>query len=351
MHQIARWTRLRSLSTFDSGTWAVAWLEVMKELLKNAVLSIELGVEDFRAEDERRLLSSIRNLYAGVLLLCKQVLWTASPAGSEGSLIYKDLVPEYQGDGSVIMKPKKAHRNTVDRRMIEDRFKSLGFDLDWDRLNTLAGIRNDTEHLFLKATPVTAREALASAMPLIERLLVDHLEEDPTSLFEDGIWPVLLENSEVFEQQADRCRKTFDDVTWSADILPDAVRHLRCPSCGSSLVRCIETVDMDFDSLWLECAECGQDIEREEAFEKAFQEINVKEAYRVAKDGDLPSIAQCPECHRLSWSRGDRRCVFCDEQSLKCNICGTECDPEDYDSEAGLCSSCSWGMQKAMRDD
>ena len=46
----------------------------MKELLENAVLSIELGVEDYQTGDERRVLSAIRNLYAGVLLLCKQVL-------------------------------------------------------------------------------------------------------------------------------------------------------------------------------------------------------------------------------------------------------------------------------------
>ena len=32
----------------------------MKELLENAVLSIELGVEDFEADEERRLLSAMR---------------------------------------------------------------------------------------------------------------------------------------------------------------------------------------------------------------------------------------------------------------------------------------------------
>lgn len=62
----------------------------MKELLDNAVLSIELGVEDYQTGDERRVLSAIRNLYAGVLLLCKQVLWNKSPPGTDGSLIYKD---------------------------------------------------------------------------------------------------------------------------------------------------------------------------------------------------------------------------------------------------------------------
>lgn len=73
--------------------------------------------------------------------------------GSEVTLIYKDLVPEKQAHGTVLMKPKKAHRNTIDRRFIEERFKRLYLDLDWNRLSKLANIRNDTEYLFLKATP------------------------------------------------------------------------------------------------------------------------------------------------------------------------------------------------------
>lgn len=323
----------------------------MKELLENAVLSIELGVEDFEADDQRRLLSAIRNLYAGVLLLCKQVLWNESPVGSDGALIYKELVPEKQADGTVLMKPKKAHRNTIDRRLIEERFKSLDLDLDWDRLTKLANIRNDAEHLFLKATPTVAREVLASAMPLIERLLVEHLEEEPLAVFKDEVWQKLLENREVFDAQQARCRDTFKAVDWSGEIFTRALPFLRCPHCSSPLVRCVETENMAFDNLWTECAECGEEIERETLFEKAFDDVNDQEAYSVAKDGGMPSVTTCPICDRESWSRRDRKCVFCNEDRLICELCETECDPEDYNTLDGLCSSCSWGMQKAMRDD
>ncbi|KPN64865.1 hypothetical protein SAMN04488527_12131 [Aliiroseovarius crassostreae] len=323
----------------------------MKELLDNAVLSIEFGVEDFKADDERRLLSAIRNLYAGVLLLCKQVLWNASPEGSEGSLIYKDLVPEKQEDGSVLMKPKKAHRNTIDRRQIEERFKSLDLDLDWGRLTSLANIRNDAEHLFLKATPVVAKEALASTLPLVQKLLADHLEEDPPTLLDEDVWQTLLQNSEVFEAQAAQCRKTFDGVFWGADILPDSIRFLRCPHCKSSLVRCDETVALEFENLWMDCAECNQEIDREDAFLHALAELVDSQSYLAAKNGELPSITTCPECSLESWSRYDQKCVFCNEETQTCGICGTDCDPDDYNPLDGYCSSCSYGMQKAMKDD
>jgi hypothetical protein len=46
----------------------------MNPLLKNAVVSIQLGLEDFASDDGRRIISAARNLYSGVLLLAKEVL-------------------------------------------------------------------------------------------------------------------------------------------------------------------------------------------------------------------------------------------------------------------------------------
>ena len=53
----------------------------MNPLLKNAVVSIQLGLKDFASDDERRIISAARNLYSGVLLLCKEVLRQLSPSG------------------------------------------------------------------------------------------------------------------------------------------------------------------------------------------------------------------------------------------------------------------------------
>jgi len=46
----------------------------------NAVHSIESGVEDFRSTDLRRLISALRNVQAGILLLCKKQLRQLSPS-------------------------------------------------------------------------------------------------------------------------------------------------------------------------------------------------------------------------------------------------------------------------------
>jgi len=53
----------------------------MNSILKNAIISIQLGIEDFlkTEKDPRRALSAMRNLYAGVLLLFKEKLARLSP--------------------------------------------------------------------------------------------------------------------------------------------------------------------------------------------------------------------------------------------------------------------------------
>lgn len=40
-------------------------MSVMSELFENAVVSIQLGVEDYQSNDPRRAISAVRNFYAG----------------------------------------------------------------------------------------------------------------------------------------------------------------------------------------------------------------------------------------------------------------------------------------------
>ncbi len=54
----------------------------MSGLFENAVLSIQLGVEDYQANDPKRALSAVRNFHAGILLLAKEVLVRAAPGAN-----------------------------------------------------------------------------------------------------------------------------------------------------------------------------------------------------------------------------------------------------------------------------
>ena len=56
-------------------------------MMKNAVDSIWIGMEDFHDDDPRRAVSAIRNFYAGILLLFKCKLQELSPEGESPRIL------------------------------------------------------------------------------------------------------------------------------------------------------------------------------------------------------------------------------------------------------------------------
>ncbi|HMF63086.1 MAG TPA: hypothetical protein VK608_03280 [Edaphobacter sp.] len=67
------------------------------DLLENAIQSIRVGVEDYLADSNARLLSAARNIHAGILLLFKEKLYRLSPDDSNSALIMSKIVPEMDG--------------------------------------------------------------------------------------------------------------------------------------------------------------------------------------------------------------------------------------------------------------
>ncbi len=63
-------------------------------LLDNAVGAIQIAIEDFGSNDQRRVLGAIRNLHAGILLLCKVKLQRLSPADSDEVLLKQSIKPQ-----------------------------------------------------------------------------------------------------------------------------------------------------------------------------------------------------------------------------------------------------------------
>lgn len=324
---------------------------MVKSLLDNAVQSIEIGVADFQSEDERRLLSAVRNIYAGVLLLCKQVLWTISPQESDGVLIYKRIVPKLTADGALAFERQGKSKQTVDRLEIEERFQSLGLSLDWKKLRGIAEIRNEIEHFHTEKPNDLVKEVLADAMPLIVQLITEHLEEKPEDLFDAECWKSLLQNQKVFEEQTARCAESFSKVHWLSSVLENALEHLRCTECGSSLVEQNEPENTDQRAIELRCISCNTQLDRIDVLETALDDATVGETYVAIKDGGDPPIAPCPECARSGFVREEDHCVLCDfDGDMTCGLCGSSVEPEDYNAESGMCSYCNYKMDKVMDD-
>lgn len=309
------------------------------KLLKNAIDSIILGVQDSRKKDPRRVVSAIRNVYAGVLLLCKQVLWNASPDGSNGSLIYKDThLKMINGKG--LMVPKSIHGRTIDRSEIEKRFKELDLDLDWQGLRKLSQIRNDAEHLFMRDDTQSAEEALAAAMPIIVSLFNNHLKMDPSRSFGKRVWNQLLENRAVYDQQSTICYESFNNIKWSSPILQKSLAFCRCTECGSMLVKQENTKATNFEDISLRCTKCQEWLIKEEVFDMAISDSFPGDWHKIIIRGGTFPTTKCPNCGYDTWILDEGKCVLCQSSESICWSCRESCHPDELDEEEGICQRC-----------
>ena len=130
-------------------------------IIQNAVDSIAIGLEDYLSTDKRRIVSSARNIFAGIILLFKHKLCELSPSDADEVLIKQQVLPKIDTIGAVrwIGKGKK----TVDIQNIKERFKSLGIVVNWKRLDEIKQYRNDIEHYFSKLNTQSVQKLISDS--------------------------------------------------------------------------------------------------------------------------------------------------------------------------------------------
>lgn len=313
----------------------------MNALLKNAVVSIQLGLEDFASDDERRIISAARNLYSGVLLLAKEVLRQLSPPGSNDILIRtkKKLAKEADGTVRFVGDGKK----TIDRFEIEEAFKQLQLGIDLSNLKRLAEIRNDIEHLHPNHAPALIQEAIADAMPIIRDVIVKQIKEEPAALLGKEAWDALLDEARVFKEEQAACSASFDEIDWETDTLMESLDEFHCPRCSSSLVRNDNKNATKPEDLALVCSKCGEPADLEAVIETALKESLWAENHIAAMDGGDPVLDQCPECFKETYAFTEGKCLNpgCgfSLNGYKCAVCSEYLTLDDYRyGDSNLCN-------------
>ena len=150
-------------------------------IIQNAIDSIQIGIEDYESDDDRRSVSAVRNISAGVLLLYKEKLCQLSPDDSKELLIKQNIRPVQNDDGEIIFEGKG--NKTVDVQSIKERFKSLKVTVDWTRFDEINKLRNDLEHYYTAMSPDAVREIVAKSFLLIRDFLSEYLGKDPSVFF------------------------------------------------------------------------------------------------------------------------------------------------------------------------
>ena len=234
----------------------------MSNLFENAIQSIQIGVEDYESNEPARALSAVRNFYAGLLLLAKEVLARQVPNAGESEIIAGSYKPVPDNLGGVKYVPQSMR--TIDLATIGQRFKDFNIRIDQKALEKLSYIRNDIEHLYSKKPYDSVRQALAKAFPVAAELF-RLAGEEPRKVIGET-WETMLKVRAVYEQELNACRATFEKVEWRFPILEDAPRD--CPRCQSDLVEQKNPENREQEEAEARCRSCGASVNAESLIEK-----------------------------------------------------------------------------------
>ena len=315
----------------------------MRNLFENAIQSIRLGVEDYEAGEPARALSAVRNFYAGLLLLAKEVLVRKIPNAGEIEIIAENYKPVPDNSGGV--KYIRNSKRTIDLNTIGQRFKDFGISIDEKALKELSEIRNNIEHLYSQEPYDSVRQALAKAFPVAAELF-RLAREEPRSVIGEA-WDTMLEVRSVYEQELKACRATFEKVEWQSPVLDDVPR--KCPDCRSELVVQDNPDNSEQEEIEARCRSCGASVTAESLIESSVIAYLEGESYIAMTDGDVAPLQYCPECSLTTYLLSEETvgCVWCGFVLEECAICSIRLTPNNVDLEAlHYCSYCGYILAK-----
>lgn len=306
-------------------------------LFDNALQSIQAGIEDYGRNDLGRAQSAVRNFYAGVLLLAKEVLVRAAPKAQPGDILgdrYKPVPNKSGGVDFVSVSPK-----TIDFQGIGQRFRDFGLQISNAELKDLSRIRNDIEHRHTDLPAEAIREAIAKAFPVVVDLFRLAGEEPARVLGET--WQTMLEVRQLNERELSACRASFSKVVWESPTLAKA--PFSCPTCESALVAQKDLTNTDAQSVECVCRGCGEEIDAETAVTHALATLLESESYSSFSDGEAQPIGTCPECNVEAYltTEDEYGCAWCGCKLGKCGRCSVGLSPENVSADdSNFCGYC-----------
>lgn len=317
----------------------------MSALFENAVGSIRLGVRDSRSSEDHRHISAVRNYYAGILLLAKEVLVRKFPNEDADNLLASNLKPVSGPNGTVSFAP--ASRVTIDFATIGRRFKDLGIPFDSASLKELNEIRNDVEHRYTALSRAAVVEAIAKGFHVAGHLF-RLIGENPAAVLGEE-WQTMLETKDVFDAESAACRETIQLVEWRSETMGS--NKLVCPGCASNLVQQSDPNNAIQEDADFSCRSCGEQLEIEDVIEATVGKALAGEAYIRFKDaGEDGPVYQCPECDHETYIDFEGECANCGHSIAggSCAICGEPFPLSDLidDPDMTLCSYHQYVMNK-----
>lgn len=314
-------------------------------IFQNAIDSIELGIEDYQINTPERLMSAVRNFYAGILLLFKAKLSELS-LNSDESLLKQQIIPVHE-NGAIIWKGKG--KKTVDYDQIIERLKSLGIDIDKQRLDAIRSYRNNIEHYYDKdkTKSESVRQYISSCFIIIRDFIAVQFSKDPKECFKPEIWTVLVKETEVYQAEKGSCLESLQSLAWRNEIICTLFSKYICDACGSDLIEPLDKSIGDSVDAKFRCRICDEEWE----YFGLLIIVCEKEAeddWRSIADGGNPTFIDCPDCGNKCYYTCEEICLKCEvEGPFICKRCGMDIPYEELDYfHRDYCSYCDHMMSK-----
>lgn len=261
-------------------------------LLSNAIRSIQIGLEDYRDDD--RLVSSTRNIFAGILLLFKHKLQVLSGANSNFVLIKQNVLPFIE-DGVLVW--KGVGDKTIDVPGIKSRFKSLGIAVDWNAFDRVNKYRNEVEHYYSSLGDEEVVRVLADCFIIISKFFKDYLNIDSREALGDESWKILLHAYEVYEYEAKLSEKLISSLTFHHEVIKNIVLSFECPACSSGLIR-PTCPNGDADQSEYFCVECKSGYSYDEICDGGALDLYLDEFWSNKYNDASGPLSNCDLCHQ-----------------------------------------------------
>ncbi len=321
-------------------TSAAVKMRLQMRLLENAFTSIHLALEDFSSTQNGRMISAIRNLHAGILLLYKEKLRRLSPPNTNEVLVKQKVEFQKTTGGGLIS--VGSGKKTVDVFQIQERFATLGIQTDWKRFEKINALRNEIEHYFSAVNRGAMEGAISDTFLIIRDFIHTELCDNPQELLGDAAWSKLLSVSEVFEKERDLCQKALSAIDWESDALAEAVLELTCAECGSPLLHPLQSTK----ETTLQCRSCGEDEVFNSFAGRAISVHFADENHHSVMDGGDPVSISCPHCGEEGYIIEENRCVICGESCEQtCSLCHNSIPVSEL-SDGSLCGYCEHMLSK-----
>lgn len=313
------------------------------KLLQNAVVSIQLGVEDFQSNDPRRPISAARNFFAGILLLSKEALVVAAGGTDPDLILAAKVKPVSDGKGGV--KFESVSNQTVDFNTLGERLYDFDIRVDQVALKALNKIRNDIEHRYTTQTAAAVRQAIAKAFPVVLDLC-RYLGTTPSSLLGDA-WSVMIGVRHVYDVELAKCRASFSTVRWQSKAMDGA--ELVCTACNSELVMQDDPDNTDHEAITSTCQSCGKEADGDALVAKYANETWALSHADIMDGAYSTAVHHCPSCAVEAYLTADRftECAWCGHEMGECLICENTLSPENVSFEdERMCCDCEHRISK-----